>query len=319
MSIEVPTGSVIAIVGPTATGKSNLALDLAERVDGEIVSCDSTTVYRGFDIGTDKVPMESRRGIRHHLIDIAEPTEQYSAARYSREATLAIKRIIERGRTPILVGGSGLYYRALTRGLFPGPSRDDDLRRRLSNSARRSGVQWLHRMVARVDPMSALRIQPTDERRLVRALEVFFLTKRPLTDHFAETRSPLKNYSVCSFALRLTPKEIAKRVALRVEQQFDRGLLGEIRSLQDQGVSLEANPFKGLVYRQAIECLAGVRDEATTKELIVRENQRYARRQLIWFRKEPNLHWIDFPGEHPDALAAVMSGLIDRYLSVKKK
>lgn len=319
MSIEVPTGSVIAIVGPTATGKSNLALALAERVHGEIVSCDSTTVYRGFDIGTDKVPMESRRGIRHHLIDIAEPTEQYSAARYSREATLAIKRIIERGRTPILVGGSGLYYRALTRGLFPGPSRDDDLRRRLSNSARRRGVQWLHRMVARVDPMSALRIQPTDERRLVRALEVFFLTKRPLTDHFAETRSPLKNYSVCSFALRLTPKEIAKRVTLRVEQQFDRGLLGEIRSLQDQGVSLEANPFKGLVYRQAIECLAGVRDEATTKELIVRENQRYARRQLIWFRKEPNLHWIDFPGEHPDALAAVMSGLIDRYLSVKKK
>ncbi len=319
MSIEVPVGTVIAIVGPTATGKSALALALAERVRGEIISCDSTAVYRGFDIGTDKVPMESRRGIRHHLIDVAEPAEQYSAARYAREATIAIKRIMAIGRTPILVGGSGLYYRALTRGLFPGPSRDDDLRRRLSSSARRHGVQWLHRMVARVDPGSALRIQPTDERRLVRALEVFFLTKRPLTDHFAETRSPLSDYSVSSFALRLTAREISQRVSRRVSQQFDRGLLDEIQSLEDNGVSLEAHPFKGLVYRQAVECLAGVRDEDATKKLIVRENQRYARRQLIWFRKEPNLHWIDFPGEHPHALAAVISRLVDRYLSVKEK
>lgn len=319
MSIEVPVGTVIAIVGPTATGKSALALALAERVRGEIVSCDSTAVYRGFDIGTDKVPMECRRGIRHHLIDVAEPSEQYSAARYAREATIAIKRIIDIGHTPILVGGSGLYYRALTRGLFPGPSRDDGLRRRLSSSARRHGVQWLHRMVARVDPVSALRIQPTDERRLVRALEVFLLTKRPLTDHFAETRSPLSDYSVSSFALRLTASEISQRVSRRVDQQFDRGLLDEIQSLQDKGVLLEAHPFKGLVYRQAVEYLAGVRDEATTKKLIVRENQRYARRQLIWFRNEPNLHWIDFPGEHPHALAAVMTRLVDRYLSVNKK
>ena len=304
--------TVVAIVGPTATGKSALGLALAERIGGEIVSCDSTAVYRGLDIGTDKVPIEARRGIPHHLIDVAEPTEQFSAARYAREAAAAIQQITQTGRAAILIGGTGLYYRALTRGLFPGPSRDDGLRARLARSARRHGVAWLHRMVAKVDTASSRRIQPADQKRLIRALEVFFLTKRPLTDHFAETRSPLSGSRVTSFALRLPAPEIARRVSERVNQQFERGLLDEIRRLRDHGVRLDAHPFSGLVYRQAVEHLNGIRDEATTRALIVRENQRYARRQLIWFRKEPNLHWIDLPGEHPDALTVVMRTLADR-------
>ena len=312
MNAGASARSVIAIVGPTATGKSALGLTLAERLGGEIVSCDSTAVYRGFDIGTDKVPMDDRRGIPHHLIDVAEPTEQYSAARYAREAVAAIQTITGAGAIPILVGGTGLYHRALTLGLFPGPGRDDALRTRLTCSARRHGAAWLHRMVARVDPASGRRIQPADEQRLIRALEVFFLTKRPLTDHFAETRSPLRKYRVTSFALRLPAGEIARRVTVRVGEQFDRGLLDEIRRLRDRGVPRDAHPFSGLVYRQAVEHLRGIRDEAETRELIVRENQRYARRQLIWFRKEPNLHWIDLPGEHPDALAAVMRTLADQ-------
>ena len=296
---------LVAIVGPTATGKSALGVTLAEQCGGEVVSCDSTAVYRGFDIGTDKVPPEQQRGIRHHLVDVADPTELYSAARYAREASASIHAITAAGRLPIVVGGTGLYYRALTRGLFPGPGRDDALRGRLTGRARRNGVEWLHRMVGRVDPESADRIHPRDERRLVRALEVYFLTRRPLTAYFAETRSPLEGYDVRAFALRLDQLTIARRVAVRVDHQFDEGLLDEVRRLLARGVPEDAHPFTGLVYRQVLDHLKGVRGEPATRDLIVRENQKYARRQLIWFRKEPNLHWIDSSGEHPDALRIV--------------
>ena len=304
---------LIAIVGPTATGKSTLGLALARRIGGEIVSCDSTAVYRGFDIGTDKVPPSAQGGIPHHLVDVVDPTEAYSAARYARDASAAIRGITQAGHTPILVGGTGLYYRALTQGLFPGPARDAVLRERLSAIGRRRGVEWLHRMVGRVDVASAARIQPRDEKRLIRALEVFFLTRRPLTDHFADTVSSIADYDVTTFALRLPADHTAQRVARRVDQQFERGLMDEVRGLLDRGVKPDAHSFGGLVYRQALEHLNGRRDAAETRDLIVRENQRYARRQLIWFRKEPNLQWIDLPGEHPDALRIVLRALGDRH------
>jgi tRNA dimethylallyltransferase len=288
---------LVAIVGPTATGKSALGLALAERAGGEIVSCDSTAVYRGFDIGTDKVPPAEQRGIPHHMIDVVDPADEYSAARYAREAAAVIRAISARGRLPILVGGTGFYYRALTRGLFEGPSRDEALRRRLERVAARRGHERLHRWLAAVDPASAARIQPPDVKRVVRALEVWILTGRPLTDHFAETTSPLPEYDVVAFALQITAEETADRVARRVDAQFERGLLDEMRGLLARGVPETALPFTGLVYRQALEHLHGVRDEAATRELIVRENRKYARRQLIWFRKEPNLRWIHAAGE----------------------
>ena len=297
---------LIAVVGPTATGKSTLALALAEHLDGEIVSCDSTAVYRGFDIGTDKVPVAERRGIPHHLIDVVGPTEQYTAARYAREASSVIRTIVAAGRIPILAGGTGLYYRALTRGIFPGPGRDEALRDRFGAIARRRGVAWLHRLVSRVDPPSAERIHPRDEKRLVRALEVFFATGRSLTEHFAETRPPLGGYDIVTVALRLDAAETARRVSARVDRQFETGLLDEVRGLLARGVPPDAPPFGGLVYRQVMEHLRGERDESATRALIVQENQRYARRQLIWFRKEPNLQWFDRPGEHPDTLGFVL-------------
>ena len=302
----------MAIVGPTAAGKSALGVALALRLGGEVVSCDSTAVYRGFDVGTDKLPPRERAGVPHHLIDVADPTERYSAARYAREAADAVRAVTRRGRLPIVVGGSGLYYRALTRGLFPGPGRDDALRARLARIARRRGTACLRRALARVDPESAARIHPRDEKRLVRALEVYRLTGRPLTEHFARTRSPLADYAVTAFGLRLAPAETARRVRARVDAQFAAGLLDEVRAAFAAGVPAEAHPFGGLVYRQVLEHLQGARDEPATRELIVRENLRYARRQLIWFRKEPNLRWIRLPGEHPDALPAVLGGLFDR-------
>lgn len=278
-----------------------MGIALAKRYGGEVVSCDSTAVYRGFDIGTDKVPAHEQGGIPHHLIDVADPMEEYSAARYAREASAAIRDITARGRVPILVGGTGLYYRALTRGFFPGPARDTPLRERLDRIATRRGPECLHRWLQRVDPPSAVRIQSRDRKRLIRALEVYYLTGRPLTEHFADTQSPLADYQVITFALNIPAEQIADRVARRVDQQFESGLLDEVRTLLRAGVPETAHPFTGLVYRQVLEYMHGVRNEAATRELIVRENRRYARRQLIWFRKEPNLQWIYAAGECEDA------------------
>ena len=294
----------VAILGPTATGKSALALALAAERRGEIVNCDSTAVYRGFDIGTDKVGAADRRGIPHHLIDIADPTETYTAAQYARDAARVVKEILARGGVPFVVGGTGFYYRALTRGLFPGPGADAGLRQRLEAISQRRGSSFLHRMLARVDRESALRIQPRDVKRMVRALEVFFLTGRPLTTHFAETASLIADIDMLGIALRLPAAETSARVTRRVREQFERGLLDEIRRLLASGVPETARPFGGLVYRQALEHLHGVRDEAETRALIAQENRRYARRQLIWFRKEPNLQWLDGPGESPATIAA---------------
>src|ERR687897_1409562 len=303
---------VLAVLGPTASGKSALGLALAERLGGEIINCDSTAVYRGFDIGTDKLSIEQRRGIPHHLIDIAEPTEVYTAAQLARDAARTIRDIHARGRLPILIGGTGFYYRALTRGLFPGPGADEGLRARLDRVARRYGVERLHRMLQRADPDSAARIMPRDRKRLVRALEVYLATGRPLTDHFSDTASLIADCEVIAIALRLPASLTAERVARRVDDQFARGIVDEVRGLLARGVPAGARPFGGLVYRQVMEMLRGVRGEAETRALIVQENRRYARRQLIWFRKEPTLIWFDGPGELPATLQRVLDALAPR-------
>ena len=303
---------MVAVLGQTASGKSALALALAERYGGEIINCDSTAVYRGFDIGTDKVPVEARRGIPHHLIDIADPSEVYTAADFARDVAATMRDIHARGRLPILVGGTGLYYRALTRGLFPGPAANSALRARLDRIADRRGVERLHRLLGRVDATSAARIMPRDRKRLVRALEVYITTRRPLSDHFSDTRSLIPDVDVVAVALQLPRELTAERVARRVEEQFTRGIVDEVLGLLASGVPEQARPFGGLVYRQVIEMLRGVRGEAETRALIVQENRRYARRQLIWFRKEPNLVWFDGPGERLETLQRVEAVLADR-------
>ena len=306
---------LIAILGPTATGKSALGLAIAERFNGEIINCDSTAVYRGFDIGTDKVPMHERRGIPHHLIDIAEPTGEYTAAHFARDAAAIVRDLHARGKLPILVGGTGFYYRALTRGLFPGPGKDAALRARLERVADRKGVEKLHRMMSRVDPESGVRIQPRDRKRLIRALEVYFQTGRPLTHHFEDTVSPLGNdVQVGAVALRMPFPWLAERLAGRVDAQFEAGLLDEMRGLLAAGVPADARPFGGLVYRQAMDHLRGLRDEAATRALIAQENRKYARRQLIWFRKEPNLLWFDGPGTNAEVQDSVIKELTARGL-----
>jgi tRNA dimethylallyltransferase len=309
-----PGPSIVAVVGPTATGKSALALDLAAAFDGEIVSCDSTAVYRGVDIGTDKPPADERRGIRHHLIDVVGPHETYSAARYAADAARAIRDVAARGRLPILAGGTGFYYRALVRGLFPGPARDEVIRARLDRVAARRDVERLHRWVQRVDPESARRIQPRDRKRLVRALEVYLLTGRPLTAHFSDTTAPISGLRVLPIGLALSRDALRQRVAVRVESQFARGVVAEVQTLLAAGLPPTAHAFSGLVYRQIIEMLHGVRGEAATRDLIVRENMRYARRQSIWFRKEADVVWLEGAGES-ETVQQRARALVETFLS----
>jgi tRNA dimethylallyltransferase len=306
---------LLAVLGPTATGKSALGIAIAERVDGEIINCDSTAVFRGFDIGTDKVPASERRGIPHHLVDIVPPEADYNAADFARDAARAVREIHARGRVPILVGGTGFYFRALTRGLFPGPAKDEALRSRLDAVAARHGTERVHRLLSRVDSASAARILPRDRKRIVRALEVYFQTGQPLTAHFAKTVSALDpDVDVVAAAIQVPMDVLVPRLARRVDQQFEAGLLEEMRRNLAAGVPRTARPFTGLVYRQALEHLDGVRGADETRALIVQENRRYARRQLIWFRKEPNLMWFQGPGESLDTQARVFAWLAERGL-----
>ena len=293
---------MVAILGPTASGKSALGLAMAHRFGGEIVCCDSTAVYHGFEIGTDKVPPAEQQGIPHHLADLVDPVCEYTAADYARDAMRAIVEIRQRGRLPILVGGTGFYYRALVRGLFPGPARDPGLRARLEQVAARRGPQRLHRWLARVDPPSAARIQARDLVRLVRALEVYLKSGRTLTEHFADTRAPLEGWSVIGVAVAPPWSEITDRITRRVELQFARGIVDEVRDALARGVPATARPFSGYVYRRVLELVRGERDEHETRALIVRENRHYAKRQLIWFRKEPNLIWFHTAGERDETI-----------------
>ena len=262
------------------------------------------------------MPLADQRGIPHHLVDVVGPAERYSAADYSRDASAVVRAILGRGRLPIVVGGTGLYFRALVRGMFPGPARDERLRARLSHVAARRGVEALHRWLARVDPASARRIQPRDEKRIVRALEVYLLTGRPLTDHFDETTSPIEGVQVLTIGLSMPRPWLRERVARRVAAQLARGVVGEVEALLRSGVPASAHAFSGLVYRQILEMLRGERDLEATRELIIRENMRYARRQLIWFRKEPNVQWLEGPGE-AEAAASEGKGLVTKFLGIE--
>jgi tRNA dimethylallyltransferase len=304
----------VAIVGPTAAGKSSLGLALAETFGGEILSCDSTAVYRRIDIGTDKVPESERRGVPHHLIDLVGPDATYSAAAFARAAAETARGVTARGHLPLLVGGTGFYYRAVMRGLFDGPGRDDALRVRLDRLADRRGSEFLHRWLSKVDASSAARLAPADRKRLVRALEVYLLTGRPLSEHFAATRSLIGDFDRLTIGVRLTRDALLPRVTRRVDAQFSQGVVDEVRALLASGLSPQAHALSGLVYRQIVEYLDGVRDLPATRELIIQENLRYARRQMTWFRGEPGVQWIDGPGESRAAVDRAVA-IVGRWLT----
>jgi tRNA dimethylallyltransferase len=293
---------LIAIVGPTASGKSALGLRLAREHGGEIVSCDSLQVYRGMEIGSAKPSAADRALVPHHLIDVAEPAEGFTAAEYSRRAREAVRAITGRGRLPLVVGGSGLYLRALVSGLFEGPSRDEALRGRLEAIADRFGDARLHRLLKRVDPAAAARIEVRDRIRVVRALEVFRATGRSLTQHHGAGASPLAGYDVR--LLGLNPSRDVLRVAVerRTGEMLAGGLLDETRALLGRYPS-DLRPLQAIGYRQAVAVVRGEWEVDAARRDMVKETMRYAKRQMTWFRHQARVTWCE-TGEEAHALAS---------------
>lgn len=281
---------LIAVVGPTASGKSALGLELARELDGEIVSCDSLQVYRGLDIGSAKPTVAERTAVPHHLIDVRDPDGDFSAADYARLAAAAIEGIRGRGRVPLIVGGTGLYLRALTHGLFEGPSRRPDLRGRFEALADRYGDPRLHRLLARVDGEAAARVGSRDRIRMVRALEVYWATGRPISDQQRSGTRPLAGLEILILGLSPERDDLRRRVEARTAAMRAAGLLDEVRGLLAR-YPPTLRPLQAIGYRQAVAMVRGELSEEEGFPRIVTETLRYAKRQRTWFRHQANVAW----------------------------
>lgn len=302
MAIRSPR--LIAIVGPTGAGKSAAALSLATRVGAEIVSCDSLQVYRGLDIGSAKATRAEQAAVPHHLVDVVEPDDAFSAARWVELAREALEGIAVRGRIPLVVGGTGLYLKALLHGLFDGPSRDESLRRRLEAMGERYGRPRLHRVLRAVDPGAAQRIAPGDAVRIVRALEIYRATRRPLASHHEATVPALTGYDVAVFGISPPRELLRERVEQRTRRMLETGLVDEVRALLARGVAADVRPLQAIGYRQALAVIRGEMDLEEARRAIVTETMRYAKRQRTWFRHQAEVTWFTSPEELGAAAAA---------------
>ena len=288
--MAVATPLLIAVVGPTASGKSALGLALAREHSGEIVSCDSLQVYRGLDVGSAKATADERAAVPHHLLDVVDPDQDFSAADYARLARTAVADIAARGRLPLVVGGTGLYLRALVRGLFAGPARDPQLRARLEALGERHGDGRLHRLLRHVDPASAARIEARDRVRVIRALEVFFRSGRPLSRHFEAGAEPLTGVDVRVLGLALPREQLRAAVTARTDAMFARGLLAEVERLLSRYPET-LRPLRAIGYREAVEVVRGRATEDSARRDIVVATMQYAKRQMTWFRHQERATW----------------------------
>ncbi|HEY5027132.1 MAG TPA: tRNA (adenosine(37)-N6)-dimethylallyltransferase MiaA [Candidatus Angelobacter sp.] len=297
---------LVVILGPTASGKTALSLHVAERLQGEIVSCDSVAIYRELEIGTAKPSQEERRRIPHHLIDAAGPEEIVTAGDYSRLARLAINDISARKHLPIVAGGSGLYLRALLEGLFPGPPRSDELRSRLRERATERGTEYLHKLLCRLDPGAAQTIHANDVPKVVRALEVSISARSPMTGLWKQGRDPLQGFRILRVGLNPDREALYQRINQRAREMFSAGLLEETRILMERYGS-SVWPLNSLGYKQAMQHLRG---ELSLEQAIMAAQQghrNYAKRQMTWFRREPEIHWVADFGSN----AAVQEQIVD--------
>ena len=291
--VPAKTDSLVALLlGPTGSGKTALSLELGERFGGEIVSCDSVAVYRGMDVGTAKPTKEERARLPHHLIDVADPDQPFTAGAYSRAARAALREIAGRGRLPIVTGGTGLYLRSLTDGLFAGPARQQELRDRLQRS------RWLHRLLVRLDPASAKRIHANDASKLIRAIEVCLAARKPLSQVLA--RDPLTGFRLLRIGLNPPRQELYARLNRRCAAMFAVGLVEETRGLLARYGPVKA--LDSLGYRQALAVLAETLSEGAAIAAAQQGHRNYAKRQLTWFRREPDVHWIEGFGDEPEIL-----------------
>jgi len=298
----------VLLLGPTGSGKTALSLALGERFAGEIVSCDSVAVYRGMDLGTAKPTPEERARLPHHLIDVADPDQLFTAGEYSRQARAALREIAARDRIPIVTGGTGLYLRALTEGLFSGPARQTELRARLERSRHRHGDSWLHRILVRLDAATAERIHANDVPKLIRAIEVCVASRKPLSqvlDNMEVARDPLTGFR--SLRIGLNPPRMAlyDRLNRRAAEMFRAGLVEETRGLLDRYGLVKA--LDSLGYRQAAAVLAKTLTLEAAIEAAQQGHRNYAKRQLTWFRREPGVHWLEGFGDEPETLRAAIA------------
>ena len=288
----------LLLLGPTGSGKTALSLALAERFKGEIVSCDSVAVYRGMDLGTAKPTPEERARVPHHLIDITDPDQPFSAGDYCRLSRAAMREIASRGKLPIVTGGTGLYLRALTEGLFAGPARREDLRDRLRHSANHRGTAWLHRILTRLDPVSAARIHSNDTPKLIRAIEVCLAARKPMSQVLA--RDPLTGFRLLRIGLNPPRAALYDRLNQRCAAMFASALLQETRALLACYGPVKA--LDSLGYRQAMSVLIGGISEKVAIAEAQQGHRNYAKRQLTWFRREPDVYWIEAFGDTPETL-----------------
>jgi tRNA dimethylallyltransferase len=300
----------VAIVGPTACGKTALALQLALRFHGEIISADSVQVYRGLDIGTAKPSLQERGLVPHHLIDIMGLDEDYSAALFRKQADAIIDRL-QKEKTPVfVVGGTGLYLKALTRGLFPGPAANAGLRETLYKIARENGVQTLHRELEKVDPEAALRIHSQDRFRIVRALEVFLLSRKTISSFHQEHRFLEGPYQIIKIGISMERKDLYQRIESRVDEMIKMGWLEEVRTLIHQGYRPTLKPFQSLGYKHIVAHISGRISIKEAIDLIKRDTRRYAKRQLTWFKADSEIQWISINEEN----IQMIEKKIDRFL-----
>jgi tRNA dimethylallyltransferase len=309
MAVDSSCLPLVAILGPTASGKSSLAVTLAEEFGGEVIACDSTQVYRGFDIGTAKPSAADRRGIPHHMLDVVTWSEVFTAGEYRQRTLEVLADLRLRQRLPVLTVGTGLYFRALTQGLADAPTRCEELRTRLNAIGARRGGVHLHKLLRRLDPAGAERISPNDRQKLVRAIEVCLLTGRAMSEVHRAGREPLQGYAALKIGLNPPRHELYKRIEKRVRLMLQAGWTAEVNVLVAQGAPLTSKPFEFIGYRE-------LRDQVDAGQLlphvtaaIAQATRRYAKRQLTWFRRESDVRWFPGFGDAPETLSGVMDYL----------
>jgi tRNA dimethylallyltransferase len=293
---------LLAVLGPTASGKSALAIRLAQQFAGEIISCDSVAVYRDFEIGTAKPTREQRALVPHHLLDVAEGDQPFTAGDYARQARAVIDEIASRGRLPIVVGGTGLYLRALLEGLFPGPQRSEVLRQRLRERATTRGSNYLHRVLTRLDPASAAKIHANDAAKLIRAIEVCLASRSRMSELWQQKgRDPLRGFRILRIGLNPDRAELYERINQRAQQMFANGLVEETQQLlQRYGSGKNVMALDSLGYRQAEQLLRGELRREQAIAAAQQGHRNYAKRQMTWFRREPEVQWLEGFGDDPE-------------------
>lgn len=304
--------SIAAIVGPTATGKSDIGVEVAGILNGEVVSVDSMQVYRGMDIGTAKVTKDEQytlggKFIPHHMLDIVEPDIEYSVGRYQEEATAVIQEIHLRGRLPVLVGGTGLYYHALVNEYEFSPGEQNwELREQLRNEAQTKGTQYLHQKLVQVDPQAAQAIHPNDVKRVVRALEVFYKTGQRISE---STKNRKQTYRIAAAGLFLEREELYENVNKRVDRMLEQGLIDEVQKLMDKGLTASNISMQALGYKEVLGYLKGEYDLETCTELLKRDTRRFAKRQLTWFKRDKSIKWFNVRdyAQKEDLVEAIVS------------